>query len=101
MFIHKRLIISTIIFSTLFIFDSCNKTPVGLIDLNDGDYIMFIRNTNKNSEICVMRSDGTDLKVITSSNKDKHGINAVNYWGGRWSPDKTKIILRSFPNGFS
>ncbi|MBT3478550.1 MAG: hypothetical protein HOA15_09580 [Candidatus Marinimicrobia bacterium] len=62
---------------------------------------MFIRNTNKNSEICVMRSDGTDLKVITSSNKDKHGINAVNYWGGRWSPDKTKIILRSFPNEIS
>jgi len=75
---------------------SCTKNPVNSVDNPDqGERILFIRNKQKISEICTMRPDGTDIRVISHFKSDDYIKQC--YSEAKWSPDKSKILVVGGP----
>lgn len=83
----------------LFVFvlaSGCSKNPASSDDLNNSGRIMFIRNSREFSQICTIRPDGTDMRVIAN-----YDYNGEFVWEGyiysRWSPDKSRIVVEGGP----
>ena len=75
---------------------SCTKNTVNSVDNHDqGERILFIRNKQKISEICTMRPDGTDIRVISHFKSDDYIKQC--YSEAKWSPDKSKILVVGGP----
>ncbi len=89
----KNLILISIIFLTI----SCEKNPVNNDNSNSSDEerILFIRNVkNELCQICTMKPDGSDLKIISEA---EFGYYNIGYIDARWSPDKSKIVVVGGP----
>lgn len=72
----------------------CEKNPASYQNNNDGERILFIRNSLNFNEICTMKPDGSDIKVIT---RNQSGKSVENYQWARWSPDKKKLVIQGGP----
>lgn len=87
-------------FTTLFIIvlllGSCNKNPTGTGNNEDEERILFIRNSREFSEICTMKPDGSDKRIINRHNHE-NGLYHEGYLFARWSPDKSKIVVQGGP----
>ena len=85
------------VFGLIVLILSCEKNPV---DNNkstppDEDRILFIRNVkNKLSQICTMKPDGSDIKVISQTEVNLYNIGYIH---ARWSPDKSKVVVVGGP----
>lgn len=88
----KLFSIFSVIVLTLF---SCTKNPVNNEE-EDGERILFIRSSREFSEICTMKPDGSDLKVIAHHDYNEEYIRQ-GYYYAQWSPDKSKIAVEGGP----
>ena len=88
--------IKIVLFCSLLLIN-CEKNPV---DNNkstppDEERILFIRNVkNKLSQICTMKPDGSDIKVISQTEVNLYNIGYIH---ARWSPDKSKVVVVGGP----
>lgn len=65
------------------------------IVLEAEERIFFIRNVkNELSQICTMKPDGSDLKIISEF---EFGYTTIGPIEARWSPDKSKIVVVGGP----
>lgn len=83
-------------FFLLIIVPYCTRNPIDPVDYSDGEYILFIRTAYRSSEpfseICTIRPDGSDLRVIARQNDISN-----RFVRGRWSPDKSFIAVEGGP----
>lgn len=98
-FNHPKLIMVLFIILLTIVFllpSACSRNPAGVDDLNGDGRIMFIRGSRDFSEICTIKPDGTDLRVITHHDYNGEYIpEGYNY--ARWSPDKSRIVVEGGP----
>lgn len=80
-----------------FILFSCGKNPVDTGNDEDGGRILFIRNSREFSEICTMKPDGSDIRVIKHHNRSDDVYYPEGYMFARWSPDKSRIVVQGGP----
>lgn len=79
----------------ILLFLCCLKNPINDEKRISGEQILFIRNVkDKYSQICTMKRDGSDLKIISQS---EYSYNSGGYVQASWSPDKTKIVAVGGP----
>ncbi|MCH7819561.1 MAG: PD40 domain-containing protein [Candidatus Marinimicrobia bacterium] len=89
--------IAFITFLTLgFVLTACDEDPVSSNEIDNDGRIMFIRNSREFSQICTIKPDGTDMRVI--ANYDYNGeFRYEGYIYCRWSPDKSRIVVEGGP----
>lgn len=76
----------------------CKKNPAGINTpdpVNDQEQILFIRNDSMYNDICTIKPDGSEIKIIARY-KAING-NIQRYQIARWSPDKTKLVVQGGP----
>lgn len=90
--------LTIILFSIIILIIGCERNPVNSnTDPSDEERILFIRNVkDKLSQICTMKHDGSDIKIISQSEFSYYNR---GYQHARWSPDKTKIVGVGGPEG--
>lgn len=94
MIVKMRLVISIL----LICFPACDKNPIApQDDLKEG--ILFIRNDNGSTEICLSSPDGTKSRILSSYQYD--GWPWEGYQSARWSPNKEWIIVEGGPGSKS
>jgi hypothetical protein len=86
-------LIITLLLVVIFSF-SCEKNPAKYENNDGGKKILFIRNTTNFNEICTMKPDGSDIKVIA---RNQSGNSVENYQWARWSPDKKNLVIQGGP----
>ena len=79
------------------IFSFCTKNLVNTGNDEEGERILFIRSSREFSEICTMKPDGSDIKVIKHHNNSDDVYYPEGYMFARWSPDKSKIVVQGGP----
>ena len=89
--------IAFIIFLTLgFVLTACDENPASSNEIDNDGRIMFVRYSREFSQICTIKPDGTDMRVIAN-----YDYNGEFVWEGyiysRWSPDKSRIIVEGGP----
>ena len=88
-------------FTTLFIavllLASCVENVTGTGNNEDEERILFIRNSREFSEICTMKPDGSDIKILNRHNYNDDEYHTEGYMFARWSPDKSKIVVQGGP----
>ena len=89
--------IAFITFLTLgLVLTACDEDPVSSNDIDNDGRIMFIRNSQEFSQICTIKPDGTDLRIIASHDFSDEYV-PQNYLYARWSPDKSRIVVEGGP----
>ena len=98
-FNHPKLVTAlfVVMLTNVFLLPSaCSRNPAGVDDLKGDGRIMFIRGSRDFSEICTIRPDGTDLRVIAHHDYNGEYVHqGYNY--ARWSPDKSRIVVEGGP----
>ena len=79
-----------------FVLTACGEDPVSSNDIDNDGRIMFIRNGPDFSEICTIKPDRTDLRIIAHYDYNGEYIPEI-YTYCRWSPDKSRIVVEGGP----
>jgi len=81
----------------ILLLSSCTKNPVDAGDTEGRGRILFIRNSREFCQICTMKPDGSDIRVIAHHNYSDDEYYPEGYMFARWSPDKSKIVAQGGP----
>ena len=84
----KNLIYATILFILL---NNCSKSPTEPEPLSPGT-ILFIHGNVEVNEICTMKPDGSEIKIIATA--PPRIFLPVNYSWARLSPDGNTLIVQ-------
>lgn len=98
----KKMIVLLFV-SSLITFSSCGLFDSGPDNEGNDDFItyeeiLFKRSTPSESQICAIRPDGSDFRIICSFNiAESTPTNPLIYVTAKWSPDKRYIALIGGP----
>jgi Tol biopolymer transport system component len=93
---RKILLYISLIFSVAFILYSCKSSLIGPQEGPADERVLFIKIANTITEICSIKPDGTDLRIIASHNTAGEFIRE-GYGNVEWSPDKSMIVVEGGP----
>lgn len=88
---------SLIFFSSCELFESDPNDKPG-DEFVTYEEILFIRGSSSKTELCAIRPDGSDFRVISGfENIEYSPSNDIAYRGAKWSPDKRYVALVGGP----